>query len=447
MSIVTTTTKRRVREPFDAGDLIGGKYRLSRKVGAGAMGSVWIATNVVLESKVAIKLLHPDLRSPVVVERFLREARSAAMLNHPAIIRIFDLGATADGDPFIVMELLAGESLRACLDRLGALAPERAVELILPIAAAIHVAHEHGIVHRDLKPDNIMIADAYGGAVQLKVVDFGIAKLKWGDAASSTGANVIGTPDYMSPEQARGLPVVDHRADIWSLSALLYEALAGRAPFTRDRIVATLLAVTDDEAPSLAGRGAVDAALWAIIERGLRKDPAERWPSMRAFGEALAAWLWSRGVREDACGVSLRAQWLSAAHFASDRAAPPGPSAPLGTKGALPPDPRARARHREALRARFGRHDAIVALVLLAGAAVAVTALAGSLIGPAASPSTEATPGATPEPQARAAAPGHPAPADQSSPRVDPARGSDAGTPHLDAVLVRPTAAQNAVIE
>ncbi len=354
---------RPVREPYDAEDLIGGKYRLSRKVGAGAMGSVWIATNLVLDSKVALKLLHPELRSPAVVERFLREARAAAMLNHPAIVRIFDLGGTAEGDPFIVMELLGGESLRACLDRVGTLPPERALQLHQPVLHAIHVAHEHGIVHRDLKPDNIMISEAYGGAVQLKVVDFGIAKLQWSEQCSTTGASLIGTPDYMSPEQARGLCVVDHRADIWSLGALLYEALAGRTPFARDGIASTLLALTSDPPPSLAGVGAVDQALWSILERGLRKDPQERWPTMRALGEALAGWLSARGVREDACGLSLHAQWLPAARAGLDSPAPV-------------------LARRTPAKARGAQRDAVVGLVFLAAAAVVVMALGGSFVAP-----------------------------------------------------------------
>ncbi|WP_234022615.1 serine/threonine-protein kinase [Sorangium cellulosum] len=296
---------------FESGAMIGDKYQLLRKAGEGAMGSVWVAANIALEANVAIKVLRPEMRSPAIAERLLREARAAAKLSHPGIVRVFDLGKTESGTPYIVMELLEGEALRDVLCREERLLPEAAIAILLPVASAMHAAHERGIVHRDLKPDNVMLAELGGGRMQPKVVDFGIAKVTWREAESgSTGTAVIGTPHYMPPEQALGHGHIDHRADVWALCTMLYEAIAGETPYAEEQGFGTLRAIIQDPAPSLIERCGTDPALWAIIERGLRKDPAERWGNMRELGVALATWLLSRGVSEDVCGASLRAQWL-----------------------------------------------------------------------------------------------------------------------------------------
>ncbi|WP_437730356.1 serine/threonine-protein kinase [Sorangium sp. So ce1335] len=291
--------------------MVGDKYQLLRKAGEGAMGSVWVAANTALEANVAIKVLRPEMRSPAIAERLLREARAAAKLSHPGIVRVFDLGKTADGTPYIVMELLEGEALRDVLCRDQRLLPEAAIAILLPVASAMHAAHERGVVHRDLKPDNVMLADLGDGRLQPKVVDFGIAKVTWTEPESgSTGAAVIGTPQYMPPEQALGQGHIDHRADIWALCTMLYEVIAGETPYAGEQGFGTLRAILQDPVPSLVERCGTDPALWSIIERGLRKDPADRWGSMRELGVALATWLVARGVSEDVCGASLRAQWL-----------------------------------------------------------------------------------------------------------------------------------------
>ncbi|WP_437874611.1 serine/threonine-protein kinase [Sorangium sp. So ce513] len=291
--------------------MIGDKYQLLRKAGEGAMGSVWVAANTALEANVAIKVLRPEMRSPAIAERLLREARAAAKLSHPGIVRVFDLGKTACGTPYIVMELLEGEALRDVLCRDYRLLPEAAIAILLPVASAMQAAHERGIVHRDLKPDNVMLTELGDGRLQPKVVDFGIAKVTWTEPESgSTGAAVIGTPQYMPPEQALGQGHIDHRADVWALCTMLYEAIAGETPFAGEQGFGTLRAILQDPVPSLVERCGTDPALWSIIERGLRKTPAERWASMRELGVALATWLVSRGVSEDVCGATLRAQWL-----------------------------------------------------------------------------------------------------------------------------------------
>ncbi|HTN82733.1 MAG TPA: serine/threonine-protein kinase [Sorangium sp.] len=297
---------------YQDGDLIAGKYRLLRKIGEGAMGTVWVATNVAVESTVAIKLMRPELRSPELTDYFHREARAAGRMNHAEIVRVFDLGETAEGDPYLVMELIEGESLRSALAREGRMTPERAISLLLPVAGAMHAAHEKGVVHRDLKPDNVMLVRRGGGRLQPKVVDFGVAKLvaEREESSASASFEVFGTPDYMPPEQALALPTVDRRADVWSFCAMMYELLSGRPPFSSRNALDGLRAVLQDAVPSLVDACDLDADLWAILERGLQKEPSARWSSLRELGEALAAWLWSRGVREDARGVSLQGEWL-----------------------------------------------------------------------------------------------------------------------------------------
>src|SRR6185437_10249782 len=257
-----------------AGDLVGEKYRLLREAGEGAMGTVWVALNTALECEVAIKLIRAEVRLPVMATRLLREARAAAKLSHPAIVRVFDLGQTSQGDPYIVMELIEGESLADLLEREKQLAPERAVQIILPVVSGMRAAHDRGIIHRDLKPANIVLARCDDGYRQPKVIDFGIAKLRSPREMNTTGSFLLGTPQYMSPEQAAGGVPVDHRTDIWSLCAMLYELLA-------------------------------DGALWQIVERGLRKNPDERWETMSDLYAALAEWLTARGVLEDASGAAL----------------------------------------------------------------------------------------------------------------------------------------------
>ena len=329
VSIQDPTAAKTGADHYQEGQILGGKYELISKAGEGATGAVWIALNIALQSRVAIKLVHPEMRLPVIVERVMREARAAARLTHSAIVRVFDLGETPNGDPYIVMELLEGESLRTMLDRKVRLTPEEALAVLLPLASAMHLAHEQGIIHRDIKPDNIMLARIDGGRIQPKLVDFGIAKLSFGDPGGvNTGALVIGTPGYMSPEQAGGGETVDHRTDIWSFSALLYEMVSGDTPFPSANTLEALVAVIRDPVPSLLGERVKDAALWAIIERGLNKDPRERWSSMRDVGEALTAWLASRGVAEDISGVPLRALWLDAPP--SRRTATPRPLAGAG---------------------------------------------------------------------------------------------------------------------
>jgi eukaryotic-like serine/threonine-protein kinase len=310
---------------YIAGEVIADKYRLVRPLGEGGMGALWVAQNLALDVQVALKLIRADIASESANDRLLNEARTAARLKHPSIVRIFDFGRTRRGDPFIVMELLTGQSLGERLEMQRRLPATYTIQLLLPIAEALAAAHRHGIVHRDLKPDNIFLAES-DGRLQPKIVDFGIAKLDQGPTngrLTQDGA-VLGSPEYMSPEQARGDEHADHRADIWSFCVMLYECVTGVVPFTDDNYHALLRRIIEREPASILDLSAGDRELWNILSRGLHKDQDQRWQKIRDLGDALAGWLVERGVTEDICGHSLRASWLDTRSFTAEES-PTGP--------------------------------------------------------------------------------------------------------------------------
>jgi serine/threonine-protein kinase len=299
---------------YNAGSIISGKYQLLEVLGEGGMGSVWLAKNRTLDVDVALKLMRSELAEDVdgIAERMLQEARAAACIGHPAIIQVYDFGFTEHGDPFIVMELLRGESLSSALRRRSRVSPTRAVQTLLPIIDALAAAHGRGIVHRDLKPENIFLSRPAGQRLQPKVLDFGIAKLEQRAAERLTrdGA-VIGSPAYMSPEQLRGDRGVDARADIWALTIVLYQMITGRRPFEGEGYqAASWWNVLNAEPRPIAAHGLDEPALWELIGIGLAKEPEARFGDMRAFGERLARWLTARGIHEDITNASLRT-WLS----------------------------------------------------------------------------------------------------------------------------------------
>ncbi len=288
--------------PYESGDVLADKYELDTVLGTGSMGEVWRATNRALELEVAIKLLRwSDESLPssdavpgvAIEEHLLREAQATAKVSHPSVVRIFDFGVTDRGVPFIVMEKLDGEDLRAKLVREEKLAPIEAVQLLLPVMHGMQAAHVLGVVHRDLKPENIFLARS-DERLSPKVLDFGIADLGW--VKNGIGSVVCGTPDYMAPEQVNRNPKPDHRADIWSICVVLYEAITGSLPPS-----------FDDHSQAWLD---VDPALRAIVERGLAEAPSDRWRSMADIGEALAEWLAVQGIDEDCQGFSLHARWL-----------------------------------------------------------------------------------------------------------------------------------------
>ena len=310
MTFLDLITERPILD--NSGRVLCGKYRLIRPVGEGGMGVVWIAHNQVLDVSVAVKLSHhthgPE--STRAAQRALSEARLAAQLAHPAVCRVIDYGTTDEGEAFVVSELLDGQCLADALVRKKRLSSVRAVQTMLPILDALTAAHERGIVHRDVKPANIFLARGVGDWVQPKLLDFGIAQLMTSDDAAARGP-ALGTPCYMSPEQARAEDV-DFRSDIWSACVTLYELMAGVVPFLGHDYDTTIAQVMHAAPLELTAHAAGDVRLMRILERGLRKDPQERWGSANELALELTAWLISQGEHEDATGKLLRTRLTDA---------------------------------------------------------------------------------------------------------------------------------------
>jgi serine/threonine-protein kinase len=283
-------------DKYAAGDHISDKYRLEEPLGFGAMGMLWRAHNEALDAPVALKLIRKDTPWPWSAERLLREARVMASLRHAAIVRVFDYGTSTRHDPFIVMELLRGETLRELLDRVGALSAADAIRLLLPILEGLECAHARGIVHRDLKPENIFISLDDRSRIEPKLLDFGIAQQEGVASRSTTGGVLLGSPAYMSPEQAQGSDQLDARVDVWAAGVVLYEMIAGHEPWEAANCPALLRAIVQDDAPSILGVGGVDERLWSIFELALAKRRENRWASCREFRGALLEWLLSRSA-------------------------------------------------------------------------------------------------------------------------------------------------------
>ncbi len=274
------------------GQVLDGKYRLDSKLGQGGMGAIYRATHLMLDKQVAVKLIKPELvTSSDLVRRFQREARAAGNLNHPNIAAAYDLGQTQDGTLYIAMELVNGPSLKDVIRDTGPVAVERATRIMRQVGSALSLAHRHNIIHRDLKPHNIMLATD-GRHEVAKLLDFGIAKT-FDEASTQLTATgfVLGTPQYMSPEQAAGRPI-DGRSDLYSLGIILYEMLIGEVPFNDPSTPAVLVKhLTEVPAPPSRRRPdvAVSPALEAIALRLLAKDPADRYQSADEFLAVLPA--------------------------------------------------------------------------------------------------------------------------------------------------------------
>ena len=341
-----------------------GKYKVLRQLGAGGMGVVYVGEHERLGKSVAIKVITPQLSlDRQIIQRFFNEATAATRIHHPGIIEIFDYGEDEQtGSAYFVMELLAGEPLSARIAREGQMQPESIAQLGAQMADTLAAAHQAGIVHRDLKPDNIFLVPdrAVAGGVRVKILDFGIAKLISNqlEASSMTGTGaVMGTPSYMSPEQARGSSdSVDHRSDIYSLGCVLYHMASGRVPFSGQglgEVLGAHLHVAPEPPRALAPQ--LPPQLDALILACLSKAPEERPESMHAL-----------------CGVL--------------EAMAPTINTTMGrgqARGAIPPGPARRSRWAV---------PAGIAAVVVAGAAIAVLAMSGD--GKTAQPDSDAGPGA-----------------------------------------------------
>jgi eukaryotic-like serine/threonine-protein kinase len=267
--------------PRDA-QVLAGRYELGPLLGAGGMARVYLATDRVLERTVAVKVLSPPYdRDPAFVERFRREARAAAALNHPNIVAIFDSGSAA-GVHYLVMEYVQGQTLAELLRRQGVLAPGRAVEVARWVCQALAAAHAQGLVHHDVKPANVLVSQM--GVV--KVADFGIATAV-GTPTPTGGAALLGTAAYLSPEQAQGRQV-DARSDVYALGCVLYELLTGAPPFVADSPMAVLAQqVAEAPTPPSQRNRQVGPDLEAVVMTALAKQPARRYQTAEAMGQEL----------------------------------------------------------------------------------------------------------------------------------------------------------------
>ena len=342
--------------PPQPGDLIADRYELEELVGTGGMSSVFRAHDRQLERRVAIKILHEHYaEDPEYLERFRREARAVARLSHPNIVTVIDRGDDG-GRQYIVFEHVDGENLKELVLRSGRLSVRRALELALAVADGLAFAHDHGLVHRDVKPQNVLLSSEG----EVKVTDFGIARsLHMEHGVTQTGT-VLGTGEYLAPEQASGKPV-SPATDVYSLGVVLWELLAGDVPFVGENFVAVALRHVNEPPPPLRERRPdVSPRLDAAVQRALAKDPARRFPSMNAFAKELRACLAE----------------------AEGEQAPPPPQDDLAMTVVTPPAPapaRAPARRRSRPPARRRRRPLAYVLLALAvaGAAFAAVLLLG----------------------------------------------------------------------
>lgn len=286
------------------GEIVGDKYQLTQQVGAGGMGAVYEAVHIEIGSKSAVKFLHPRYSESLeAVERFQREARAAAAIGHDAIIGVHDIGRTLLGLPYLVMELLPGESLGDCLYRTGTLATNVSAYVVCQVLSGLAAAHDVGIVHRDLKPDNIFLVETGAMVPGVKILDFGISKILGSGSTApelsgltKTGA-VLGTPEYMSPEQARGEDDIDHRADLFAIGVILYECLTGVVPFTGNNYNAVMVRIIqDDPVPPSVLVPDLDRTLESVILRSLSKEPKDRYQNAADMFSELIGFVDERAV-------------------------------------------------------------------------------------------------------------------------------------------------------
>jgi serine/threonine-protein kinase len=285
--------------PFGPGDVVADKYRVERILGVGGMGVVVAARHVALGQQVALKLLLPtSARDDSARVRFEREARAAVRLRSEHVARVTDVGALADGTPFIVMEYLEGRDLASVLEAEGPLPVQRAAALVRDACEAIAEAHALGIVHRDLKPRNLFLAQRPDGRPLVKVLDFGISKVQEPvELALTRTTEVFGSPSYMSPEQLRSARDADERSDIWALGAILYELVTGRVPFEAMTVTELCAKVFQDPVtPLRARRPDAPEAFARVVERCLAKAREERYASVAELSSALAPFASGGGV-------------------------------------------------------------------------------------------------------------------------------------------------------
>ncbi len=331
----------------EVGQVINGKYRIARKIGDGGMGSVFEAIHEALGSKVALKFLHPELSRTGVAARFLQEARASARIQSPHVVRVTDVDQTPDGLAFIVLEYLEGRTLQKIYEDLydqgRSLGYADALEYAVQICEGVEAAHEAGIIHRDLKPDNVMITTGPKGVPLVKLLDFGIAKVDRGGRTPTPTAQqprkgltrpgvLLGTPEYMAPEQVYSAETADVRADIFSLGVMFFEMFAGRRPVGGDEPHQIAVSHVTGEISRLGDLApGLPPELSAGIHRAMSAQPKDRFSSVHELRELFEPY-----------AMALRPPQLSRLGGASSLGValpPPGASAPNGTPGQVPAGP------------------------------------------------------------------------------------------------------------
>lgn len=364
------------------GDVLGGKYRVERVLGAGGMGIVVAARHIDLGQRVALKLMQQQAAKadPGQTERFLREARAAVQLKSAHCARVLDVGRFGAGEPYIVMEYLEGDDLDVVLERHGPLPPSVACAYVLQACEALAEAHGLGIIHRDLKPKNLFLTSSVDGKPLVKVLDFGVAKQIGigGDRALTSTTEVFGSPLYMSPEQMRSAKDVDARSDVWSLGVCLYELLTGRPPFDAPGIAELCAMVLKDAAapPSTLAPG-IPPELDAAVLKCLTKSPAERYASVGELAVALEPFAGESGTSERILQVMAVVRRSHDETVAIDR--PPGAVTPSTVSSWGTGSPRAESSRRlpGAARAQGARRVGPLLLLLAGLLAVAGAVLIG----------------------------------------------------------------------
>lgn len=319
------------------GQIIDGKYRITRLLGTGGMGAVYEGENIRIRRKVAIKMLHAAVSSqPEVVARFEREAQAAALVGSEHICEVLDLGELPDHTRYMVMEYLDGETLSSLIKRSGRLTPQQSIPILAQMLDALGAAHQAGIIHRDLKPDNVFILPQRGGIHNfVKILDFGVSKFSQtgGESMNVTRAGaVVGTPYYMSPEQARGSSAIDARTDIYAIGVLLYQASTGQVPYQAETFNELLFKIVLEVAPPpQAYVPDLDPEFGAIIQRAMAREPDQRFQSCAQFRDALLQYQAARVnplpayslPRRDGSHVQTRTEVLDI-----DTSKLPGPASP-----------------------------------------------------------------------------------------------------------------------
>jgi serine/threonine-protein kinase len=402
----------------EPGQVLDGKYRIVRLIGEGGMGAVFEGENVRISRRVAIKVLHgAALSNAETVKRFEREAQAAGRIGSEHILEILDLGVLPDGERYMVMEFLAGETLTQRIRGLGKLTPEQLAPLIRQTLVGLGAAHAAGIIHRDLKPDNLFVLKERSGLRDyVKIIDFGISKFNalGGDMSMTRTGTVMGTPYYMSPEQAKGSSQVDARSDLYAIGVIMYEALTGQVPFLADTFNELMFKIVlSDPTPVSQVLPELNPQFAAVVARAMAKNVDERFATAADMIQALdgVALGNGQGVAGSTAGVPMRPEVTQSAVLAST-AGQPTQGSFTASQQEIPGLPSAK-------RAPVGLIAAGALLLLGGGAFAAYRTLASKSSGEAAAeaPSSASTATATPTPTGAEPA----AVAQPAQPSVEPA--------------------------